>query len=267
MLNAEQIFNELENVRKRSPLVHNITNYVVMNYSANALLALGASPVMAHAPEEVEDMVSIAGSLVINMGTLSRPWVDSMLKAMRAAKAKNIPVVFDPVGAGATPFRNEIAELLLKEGQPSIIRGNASEILALRKLGGQTKGVDSTSSSEAAIEAAFDLAKMIKGVVCVSGETDFVISENQISKIKNGHPMMTKVTGMGCSATAVIGAFAAVGSSHFDATQSAMATMSLAGEKAILKSQGPGSFAMNFLDEISKLQKEDFVSLLKLVGT
>lgn len=264
MLNANEMHAHLEKVRHGSPLVHNITNYVVMNFTANALLAVGASPVMAHAAEEVEEMAGIAGSLVVNIGTLSRPWVDAMIKAMRKAKSRKIPIVLDPVGVGATQFRNETAEFLLREGMPSIIRGNASEIMALQKVGAKTKGVDSTQASEAAIESARALSKAYGVVVCVSGATDYLIRGDDIVGIRNGDPLMTKVTGMGCAASALIGAFAAVCESEFEAVQSAMATMGIAGEKAAKSVRGPGSLAIDFLDTLYRLGPVDFAQSLNI---
>ena len=144
-ITAQDISRDLEEVRRQAPLVHNITNYVVMNTTANALLAVGASPVMAHAPEEVEDMVDIASALVINIGTLSEPWIESMLKAAKRAQKKGIPIVYDPVGAGATPYRTRTIHELIQAAAPSILRGNASEIMALAGDAAKTKGVDSTS--------------------------------------------------------------------------------------------------------------------------
>nr|WP_245625887.1 hydroxyethylthiazole kinase [Marinifilum fragile] len=153
-MNHKVIVENLEAIRKSSPLVHNITNYVVMNNTANALLAIGASPVMAHAQEEVKDMVGIASALVLNMGTLSKEWVESMIIAGLRANESKIPIVFDPVGAGATPYRNEIATRIINNCNPEIIRGNASEIMALVNQEMKTKGVDSVESTSSAIDSA-----------------------------------------------------------------------------------------------------------------
>jgi len=153
-ITAAQIYKSIEAIRKQAPIVHNITNYVAMNNTANALLALGASPVMAHAEEEVEEMVNIAQALVINIGTLSKPWIYSMFKALSHARKKGIPVILDPVGAGATTYRTQTARELINSVPPTIIRGNASEIMALYDDKSKTKGVDSAASSDAAIDIA-----------------------------------------------------------------------------------------------------------------
>ena len=255
MINTKLLFEELSQVREKSPLVHNITNYVVMNNTANALLSIGASPVMAHAINEVEDMVSIASSLVINMGTLSDEWVEAMIVAGKKATERSIPVVFDPVGVGATPYRTQTAQKIIKECKPNVIRGNASEILALSNANISTKGVDSTVSSNVALDSARGLAKLTKAVVVISGETDYLTDGEREVNIKNGNPMMTKVTGMGCTATAIIGAFVGLGNDLFISTACAMAVMGISGEIAAQKSAGPGSLQMNFLDTLYKLSE------------
>jgi len=180
MADAVNIWNDVEKIRDTSPLVHNITNYVVMNSTANAILAIGASPVMAHAIEEVEDMVEIAstvgGALVVNIGTLSQRWIEAMSAAMKRATLQNVPIIFDPVGAGATPYRTDTCKALLQDARPAIIRGNASEIMALLNAEVKTKGVDSSQTSDSARESAQHLARMHQCVVSVSGETDYVVA-------------------------------------------------------------------------------------------
>ncbi len=235
-----------------------------MNTTANALLALGASPVMAHAAEEVEEMAALAQALVINIGTLSPAWVRSMRKAMRSAAANRRPIVFDPVGAGATRFRTETCRQLLEEVPPSIVRGNASEIRALAGATAGTKGVDSTETSDAALDAARVLATRYGCVVTVSGATDIIVSSGHVVRVTNGHPMMPRVTGLGCTATALTGAFAAVNPSHLDAAAHAMAVMGIAGEIAAAESPGPGSFQVRFLDALYLLQEPDIRTRLKL---
>lgn len=257
MTTSENISRDLEAVKQQSPLVHNITNYVVMNNTANALLAIGASPVMAHAEEEVKDMVGIASALVINMGTLSPRWVDAMLLAGETAHAKGIPVVFDPVGVGATPYRNATAASILQICKPDIIRGNASEIMALVKANTSTKGVDSTAPSDTAIDSAKSLASQTKAIVVISGAEDFITDGTTVLSIKNGSPLMPKVTGMGCTATAIVGAFAAVNKNYLLAATHAMAIMGIAGELAAKKSAGPGSLQMQFIDMLYNLSAED----------
>lgn len=256
-LTASGIWASVQDIRKRAPVVHNITNYVVMNNSANALLSLGASPVMAHADQEVEDMVDIAGALVINIGTLSPHWIKAMLRAARHAKKRNIPIVLDPVGAGATPYRTNTTKELLNEVPPSIIRGNASEIMAILEEEIKTKGVDSTASSQTAVDIARRLNEIYGSVVCVSGETDFIIDKRGIITVMNGHPMMTKVTGMGCIASAFCGAFAAVNKDFAMAAGEAMAVMGIAGEIAAEGANGPGSLQLKFYDVLYNLKEED----------
>jgi hydroxyethylthiazole kinase len=264
MINANTIWSDIQKIRAESPLVHNITNYVVMNTTANALLSLGASPVMAHAIDEVEEMVGIARALVINIGTLSAPWVESMLKAARTAKKRGIPIVLDPVGAGATRLRTETAHKILLETSPVIIRGNASEIRALYHAEGTTKGVDSTHGSEEALEAAFKLSKRYDCTVSVSGVVDVIIQDEKTIRILNGHPMMARVTGLGCTASALTGAFAAVNSSSLKAAAHAMAVMGIAGEIAAEQSKGPGTLQLHFLDALYQLKESDIKQRLKI---
>lgn len=258
-ISASEIIDDLETIRRNSPLVHNITNFVVMNTTANALLAIGASPVMAHAEPEAAEMTGIASALVINIGTLSDPWINSMLAAGRKAKEKNIPVVFDPVGAGATNYRTETAHSIISTVHPSIIRGNASEIMAMAEKTVKTKGVDSTSSSNEAIGAAAILNKKSGSVICISGKYDYIVYNkgDDLIKITNGDAMMQNVTGMGCTASALCGAFAAVNHQYEKAAAHAMAVMGIAGEIAGKKSKGPGSFQMNFIDTLYQLSEKD----------
>jgi len=258
------VWQDVEKVRAEAPLVHNITNYVVMNTTANALLAIGASPVMAHAPEEVEEMAALARALVINIGTLSAAWIDSMMKAGCAARQKGIPIVLDPVGSGATRFRTETAQSLLRSAPPSIIRGNASEIRSLVLAEQSTKGVESVHASEETLEAAQALSKNFGGVVSVSGRTDLIVEGDRIMRILNGHPLMSRVTGMGCTATALTAAFAAINPSHFTAAANAMAVMGIAGEMAAERCAGPAGFEMCFLDALYNLQESDIERRLKM---
>jgi hydroxyethylthiazole kinase len=245
----------LADLRQQAPVVHNITNYVVMNSTANALLAIGASPVMAHAEEEMADMVGIASALVLNIGTLSKEWIKSMFKAAEAAAKRGIPIVIDPVGAGATPFRTATVQSLVAAVKPAIIRGNASEIMAVYGGGAKTKGVDSSEASRDAVSAAKALNSSSGAVVCISGATDYIVSGNEIHKIANGHPMMTRVTGLGCTATALCGAFAAVNRNYAQAAAQAMVVMGIAGEMAAEGAQGPGSLQLRFLDALYQLDR------------
>ena len=241
-------------VRSQKPLVHNITNYVVMNNSANALLAIGASPVMAHWKDEMEEMTAIAGALVINIGTLDSEWVEGMKAAGVAASRRGTPIVLDPVGAGATSQRATAALELIELCRPTIIRGNASEIMALVDAGVKSKGVDSSAASSDAVEAAKNLARESGAVVVISGETDYITDGNVVHTVDGGDPIMTAVTGMGCTATALTGAFAAVCKDPMTAAVAAMAVMSAAGERAAAQARGNGSMQMHFLDELYNLK-------------
>ena len=261
----ERLWNYFSKVRNTSPLIHNITNYVVMNTTANALLAAGASPVMAHAQAEVKDMVNIAGALVINIGTLDEYWADSMRMAIEQAERTETPWILDPVGAGATPYRNEFLNELITIFHPAVIRGNASEIMSLAQTSIKTKGVDSTRETDEAIDAAISLNQLSGAVICISGATDHVIHQGRSAALKNGHPLMAKITGMGCTATALIAAFCAASPDQlFEATVAAMAVMGVAGERAASMSQGPGSLQMHFLDILYHLNESDFHHTLVL---
>ena len=242
----------LTDLRQRRPLVHNITNYVVMNLTANALLAVGASPVMAHAEEEVEEMAGLASTLVINIGTLSKPWIAAMKRAVVVAKIRQIPYILDPVGAGATRFRTETAQALLDIATPAVIRGNASEIAVIANESVKTRGVDSALSATDALDAARTLAQQHHTTVVISGVVDHVITLDNHVEVHNGHAMMARITGMGCTATALLGAFAAV-SSPFDAAVATMVTMGVAGELAAQHAQGPGTFVPYFIDALANV--------------
>ena len=262
----EQLWPLIQAVREQAPLVQNITNFVVMNNSANALLAVGASPIMAHAHPEIPQMLAICQALVVNIGTLDEYWAEAMLLGAAEAHRLGRPWVLDPVGAGATPYRNELLDKLLLH-RPTIIRGNASEILALARLAPTaTKGVDSTAASQQALGAAQQLSRQLGAVVCVSGETDLVVHGERRVEIANGSPLMTKVTGLGCSATAVLGAFAAVApaADAFAAAVAGVALFSLAGELAAEGAAGPGSLQVRLLDTLYSLPEAEFTSCLRL---
>ncbi len=246
-------WKDIQTIRAQAPLVHNITNYVVMNFTANTLLAIGAAPVMAHALEEVEEMVGLSRALVLNIGTLSGPWVEAMCRAGRAARQRQIPVVLDPVGSGATRFRTETALRLIESVRPTIIRGNASEIRSLLCERSGTRGVDSVHTPAEVQEEALALSRAAECVVSVSGAADLIVSNDRMVRIFNGHPLMSRVTGMGCAASALTGAFAAVHDDPFAAAAHAMTTMGIAGEMAAEQSLGPGSFAVGFIDALARL--------------
>jgi len=257
----EALWSTVEGLRSRSPLVHNITNFVAMDLAANVLLAVGASPVMAHAQEEVADMVAIAGALAINIGTLEPEWVVAMELAADKAVSLRKPWVLDPVGAGATRYRDATLRTLVGK-LPTVIRGNASEILALR---GQSaaRGVDSANASTDALGVARSLAKELGSVVAVTGAVDYVTDGKRLAAIGNGHPLMGRVTATGCGLTALVGATLGLGLSPFDATVHAIALYGIAGELAAEGAEGPGSFRVRFLDKLATLDRKA-ISRLKL---
>lgn len=256
----------LKTIRETSPLIHNITNFVVMNFTANSLLAMGASPVMAHAPEEVEEMAGFAGALVLNIGTLAADWVDSMILAGKKASELDKPVILDPVGAGATSMRTESAMRIVRETRVSVIRGNASEILSLSASDGKTKGVDSVHAVDAAEESARHLAMEMKTVLAVTGPVDLVTDGDRVLRISNGHPMMGRITGTGCSATAIVAAFAAVEPDYAQAAALGLAFFGIAGEKAAKKASAPGGFMVQLLDALYEITPEEFSRNLQIRG-
>ncbi|MBS9523355.1 hydroxyethylthiazole kinase [Litoribacter ruber] len=259
----ESIIKNLQLVRQKSPLVHNITNFVVMNNTANAILAIGASPIMAHAHPEVEDLIDLVGASVINIGTLDEYWVDSMMLAAKKANSIGKPWILDPVGAGASKYRNDtLAELL--HHKPTVIRGNASEIMSLAKIDIASKGVDSANTSDEAVEAGKNLSNSTGAVVCISGEKDYVIQGDRVSMIENGHELMGQITGMGCTASALIGAFAAVIDDPFDATVSAMAVLGMAGQMASEMASGPGTMQLYIYDCLHQMGDTDITNLAKI---
>ncbi len=263
MIDASGIWADLEAIRAAAPLVHNVTNWVVMDITANALLALGASPVMAHATDEVNEMTALAAAVVLNMGTLDELWIASMMTSLYAARRHARPVVFDPVGAGATRLRTETARRLLEAGGISVLRGNASEIAALSGATGRTKGVDSLDESLKVADAAASLTKRCH-VVVVSGEKDVIVGRDRRCVLANGCALMTRVTGMGCTATALTGAFLAVQPDPFLAAAHGMAVMGIAGELARDISAGPASLRMHFLDALYNLDESTIASHLQV---
>lgn len=252
---AQKAADNLRRVREKKPLIHNITNYVVMNYTANALLSCGASPVMAHAAEEVEEMVSLAGALVLNIGTLTPQWVEAMLRAGKKANAVKVPIVLDPVGSGATRLRTESAKRLARELSIQVVRGNASEVLSLAKEEARTKGVDSIHSVEEAQEAAIALAGELKTTLAITGKVDLITDAKRICRVHNGHELMGRVTGTGCTATVMIGAFLAVDADLVEATTTALAYFGLAGEKAATQAKNPGSYQIALLDALFSIDE------------
>ncbi|SKA74150.1 hydroxyethylthiazole kinase [Enterovibrio nigricans] len=261
-MNVEVIVSALRRVREVKPLVVNVTNYVVMNNTANALLAVGASPIMAHSKQEMAEMMYFAGALVINIGTLDSVWTPRMLHAVEQANANNKTVVLDPVGCGASAIRTETSRQIATLAESLIIRGNASEIIALAGDQGQSKGVDAMDSSEAALGAAEYLVRTYSCAVVVSGKTDYIVTAKGYSQLKNGHAMMPYVTGMGCTLSALTGAFAAVGEKTGLA---ATAVLGVAGEIAAEQSAGPGSLQVNILDTLYNLDVEMLTQRLIMI--
>lgn len=259
-------WNDLLQIREKAPLIHNITNYVVMNATANALLAVGASPVMAHAVEEVEELAGQAAAVVINIGTLSPPWVDAMILAGQTANRRGTPLVLDPVGCGATTFRARVAQELIHKTRPDIIRGNASEIRALLQAGSGGKGVDSLLAPDEIEKEAAALSSTTGAVVSVSGPVDLIVKDEKVVRVANGHPLMSRVTGVGCTATALTAAFAAVAPCRLTAAAHAMALMGVAGEMAAQNASGPGSFWISFLDALAMIGEHDIAQRLKVTG-
>jgi len=245
-----QAGENLRQIKAEKPLVHNITNFVVMNWTANVLVAMGGSPVMAHAQEEVEEMTGIARALILNIGTLTPYWIDAMLMAGRAANARKVPVILDPVGSGATRLRTGSARRIIEEVTIDVVRGNASEVLSLAKAGSRTKGVDSLHSVDEAAGTAEELARELGVTLAITGAVDLVTDGKRTLRVANGHPMLGTITGTGCAATVVIGAFLAVERDALAAAAGGLALFGLAGELAAERADGPGSFQTSLLDEL-----------------
>lgn len=259
-MNSNDLGVILQRVREENPLVHNITNVVVTNFTANGLLSLGASPVMAYAPEEVADMVRISRALVLNIGTLSREVVDSMILAGKTANEIGIPVIFDPVGAGATPFRTEMAQKVMEEVKVSVLRGNAAEVANVLGEKWQIKGVDAGEQQGNHKELAITAARKFDTIVVITGKDDVLTDGETTYLVSNGHPLLTKVTGTGCLLTSVIGAFAAVEKNLLLAGLSALTFYGIAAEQAYEKvgNLGPGSFQIQFLNQLALVSSDDF---------
>jgi len=254
----------LEAIRNDPPLILNVTNFVVMNFTANALLSLGASPVMAHALEEVEEMVALSGALVLNIGTLSTPWVEAMFLAGHAANQRMIPIVLDPVGAGATRFRTDTAKRMVAELRPAVIRGNASEILALCDQPSRTRGVDSQDAMDTAHAAAKTLAKTNGVTVAMTGPEDFITDGPRVAMIANGHSLMGRITGTGCAASAITAAFCAREKEAFFAATAALGVFGIAGELAAQGTPLPGTFQVRLLDALAAVDRPTIEKRLKM---
>ena len=250
----------LEEMRRQRPLVHNITNFVVMTETANILLHIGASPVMAHAPEEVEELARAAGALVLNIGTLEKSWIDSMLLAGRAAAENGVPVVLDPVGAGATRLRTETSLRILQEVQPTVLRGNAAEVSILAGIEARVKGVEADGAIASPAEIARRAAQKFNTTAVVTGPQDAISDGSRVILVNNGHPMLGMLTGTGCMATALVGAFLAVEKDAVAAALGALVSFGLAAERAALKASAPASFRVALFDEVYLIDPDALLS-------
>ena len=259
------IGNLLENVRERAPLVHHITNYVTVNDCANITLSIGASPVMADDINEVEAMTSIASSLVINIGTLNSRTVECMIKAGKKANEVGIPVILDPVGAGATPYRTKVAKTIMDNIELAVIRGNLSEIKTLYGINTKTKGVDSLYDTSIKDELekgkllAKDFSKRVGSIIAITGAVDIVTDGKMIYTVENGHKIMSKITGTGCMCSSLIGAYLGTNEDNLLAALSGVVSMAISGELAyesLKEGEGTGTFKVKLMDNIYNLSKE-----------
>lgn len=259
------IGNLLENVRERAPLVHHITNYVTVNDCANITLSIGASPVMADDINEVEAMTSIASSLVINIGTLNSRTVECMIKAGKKANEVGIPVILDPVGAGATPYRTKVAKTIMDNIELAVIRGNLSEIKTLYGINTKTKGVDSLYDTSIKDELekgkllAKDFSKRVGSIIAITGAVDIVTDGKMIYTVENGHKIMSKITGTGCMCSSLIGAYLGTNEDNLLAALSGVVSMGISGELAyesLKEGEGTGTFKVKLMDNIYNLSKE-----------
>lgn len=262
-MNTQEIWEVVEKVRKQNPLVHNITNVVVTNFTANGLLALGASPVMAYSKHEVADMAMIAGALVLNIGTLNDAEIESMILAGKSANQHGVPVLLDPVGAGATLYRTQTAQRILREVQVSLVRGNAAEIANVVGEAWAIKGVDVGEGAGDVVALAQKAAKTLRSIVVITGKDDVITDGETTFLVHNGHPMLTKVTGTGCLLTSVIGAFAAVTEDKLRGAVAALAYYGVTAQIAWSNQgeSGPGSFQIEFLNQLAKVSSENVIEM------
>ena len=257
-------YDILEKVRKQGPVIHHLTNWVTIYDCAQIVKTIGASPVMAHAKEEVADMTHIASALVLNIGTLTVDFVEAMKLAAHNANKRVIPVVLDVCGAGATRLRDQKCQELLQAAMMDVIKGNASEIAHLAGEKVSTRGVDSTEIDGDLAGLAGKLAREREAVVVITGKVDIVTDGRKTYRIKNGHPMMTRVVGTGCMASSVIGAFAAVAPDLAQAAASALVCFGIAGELAAAKASGPASFKQHLFDCLYSLNRETVLRMQKI---
>lgn len=244
---------DLAALRARRPLVLCLTNYVAVSFNANALLAIGASPMMSFCPEEITELAARCDALYVNIGCLDMQQAETMRRAVAAAGECGKPWVLDPVGVGASRLRVRLCRELLALSAPAVIRGNASEILSLSGQPAKAHGIDAAESSVYALDAAKKLAAASRSVVVVSGATDYIVDAEREVSVSRGHERMEKVTAMGCTASALVTAFTAVDADCVQAAANAMWLMGTAGERAAAGTEGTGSFAVAFLDRLSTL--------------
>ena len=263
---AETVAALRERVRRQRPLLHHLTNMVTVNDVANATLAVGGLPVMARALEEVTAMVESADALVLNLGTPSREDLEAMVAAGRRANERSIPIVLDPVGVGATPFRADAAQRLLAELEVAIVRGNAGEIGALAGMGGRLRGVEAVEGLADPVATATALARAHGTVVALTGARDIVADGQRVVAVDNGHPLLKAITGAGCMATAVVAAFAAVELDRLHAAAGGLAFFGLAAERAASEARGPGSFRVALFDALYRLSSEEVRAGAKIIS-
>jgi len=251
-------------VRTAHPMIHHITNSVVMNFTANITLAMGAAPVMAPSVAESPQMAGFAGALVLNIGTITPELLGSMTAAGRSANEKGIPVILDPVGAGATELRTNAVRILLSELKISAVRGNAGEILSLAGSSGTVRGVDSLTSGEGHEDLFMEFASGMGIVTAVSGEVDFITDGESWIRIFNGNPLMGRVTGTGCGATTAAACFTAAGPPILHSVAAGIACYNIAGEIACKACRGPGSFVPEFLDSLANQTQAEILENLRI---
>lgn len=263
------IKNYLKNIQQKSPLIHHITNYVTVNDCANITLAIGASPIMTANIDELDDILSIASSLVINIGTMDK--IDSFIKAAIIANKNNIPIILDPVGIGASKLRNEIVSKMLNSSKFAAIKGNVSEILSIAGISNKTKGVDASDEDidlryEHIADISQNLAKKYDTIIIATGKDDIIADKDNIYKISNGVEYMSKITGTGCMSASLIASFIGANSNHLEASAIAISTIGIAGEIAYEKTKnlGSGSFRVSLIDNISTMNEEIFEKYSKI---
>jgi hydroxyethylthiazole kinase len=271
----KKIIELLKKVKEKNPLVHHITNYVTVNDCANITLAIGGSPVMAEDINEASDMVSLASSLVINIGTLNSRSVESMLEAGKRANELNIPVILDPVGAGATPYRTETAKRIISEVKLAVIRGNLSEIKTIYGIETKTKGVDACENTSAYGNELIDEKEMAKAfanklntVIAITGAVDLITDGKTLYSVENGHKIMSKVTGTGCMCTSLIGSYIGAGDNNLVGALAGIVSMGIAGEVAYegldKDHGGTGTLKVKILDAIYNLSEAEIMERSKI---